>query len=384
MKIKIKKIEKSKNILFFLLIMIIINDNKLENIMKSKYKIYKIYKYISLCQKGIFINKIKKNYLIYKITAIIALYNSEKTIKNALRSIQNQKMKDIEIILVDDNSRDNSLKIIEDLQREDLRIKIIKNKINRGPLYSKSIGVLKSKGEYLMLLDSDDLFANEKIFNICFKEVKDNNIDILEFSGLCYKNTLQKITLLTFIPLYLRFKKNNQIIKQPYLSNFIYKKKNNKIIKLIDGYLWGKCIKNEVYKKSLNILGAEVYNQNICYGDDRIVNFILFKVALSFKFIQQIGIIYNINNMFSIMHKRNKIKNCHDELINIMTLYNLTKNTKEIEIVIYEIKYRWKWLIFPGLNKENKIYFRYLLTKVINNKYVYKQDKIFLNSFLKI
>ena len=292
-------------------------------------------------------------------------------------------MKDIEIILVDDNSRDNSINIIEELQRNDLRIKIIKNKKNRGPLYSKSIGVLKSKGQYLMLLDSDDLFTNEKLFNICFKEVKDNNIDILEFSGFCYKNILNKIEIITIIPRYLRFKKNNQIIKQPYLSNFIYKKKNNKIIKLIDGFLWGKCIKNDIYKKSLNILGVEVYNQHVSYGDDRIVNFILFKVALSFKFIQQIGIIYNINNRFSIMHKKNRIKNCHDELINIMTIYNLTKNSKEIEIVIYEIKHRWKWLIVPGLNKENKIFFRDLLKKIINNKYVYKRDKIILNSFLK-
>ena len=374
---------KIKNIIFFFLIIIyinIINYNNLEKLIKRKNKIYK---YINLCQKGILINKIKKIYLIYKITAIISLYNSEKTIKNAIRSIQNQKMKDIEIILVDDNSRDNSINIIEELQRNDLRIKIIKNKKNRGPLYSKSIGVLKSKGQYLMLLDSDDLFTNEKLFNICFKEVKDNNIDILEFSGFCYKNILNKIEIITIIPRYLRFKKNNQIIKQPYLSNFIYKKKNNKIIKLIDGFLWGKCIKNDIYKKSLNILGVEVYNQHVSYGDDRIVNFILFKVALSFKFIQQIGIIYNINNRFSIMHKKNRIKNCHDELINIMTIYNLTKNSKEIEIVIYEIKHRWKWLIVPGLNKENKIFFRDLLKKIINNKYVYKRDKIILNSFLK-
>ena len=88
-------------------------------------------------------------------------------------------MKDIEIIIVDDNSRDNSLKIIEELQKYDSRIIIIKNKRNRGALYSKSIGVLMSKGKYLILLDSDDLFANDKLFIICFKELKTYNIDIL-------------------------------------------------------------------------------------------------------------------------------------------------------------------------------------------------------------
>ena len=96
----------------------------------------------------------------------------------------------------------------------------------------------------------------------------------------------------------------------------------------------------------------------------------MFKVALRFKFINEKGIIFNINSKFSITHKKkNNIRNCHDEPINLMSLFNLTKNNKEIEIVKYKIKYRWKWVIFPGLNKENKIYLDYLLKKLINNTY---------------
>ena len=34
-----------------------------------------------------------------------------------------------------------------------------------------------------MYLDSDDLFINENLFNICYEEAEKNNIDILEFSG---------------------------------------------------------------------------------------------------------------------------------------------------------------------------------------------------------
>ncbi len=293
-------------------------------------------------------------------------------------------MREIEIILIDDNSRDNSLKIIEKLVKEDLRIKIIKNKKNRGALYSKSIGVINSRGEYLMILDSDDLFASEKIFNLCFKEVKKKNIDIVEFSGIFSIYQLNKYTIIKKTPLYLRFKKHSKIIKQPNLSNFIYIKKNNKIIRLIDGYLWGKCIKKEVYIKSLYILGENVYKQHVNYGDDRIVNFILFKVASSFKYINVIGIIYNINNKSSITHKNNLIKNCHDELINLMSLYNLTKNTNKIEIVIFEIKKRWKTIISRGLNKDNKLYFKNLLGKMILSKYINKREKNLLNSFLHI
>ena len=166
-----------------------------------------------------------------------------------------------------------------------------------------------------------------------------------------------------------------------YLNLFI-RKKNNRIIRLIDGYLCGKCIKSVIYKKSLKIIGVKVIRKNVNYGDDRIVNYILFKIALRFKFIDVKGYIYNFYNKLSITHKKNYIKNCHDELINLMNLYKFTKNSRDIEIVIYEIKYRWKKLIYPGLNKENKNYLDNLLKKLIKSKYVYQYNKLILNSFL--
>ena len=84
----------------------------------------------------------------------------EKTIKAAVRSIQNQNMADIEIILVNDKSTDSSLKIIQELSEEDPRIKIFNNEKNMGTLYSRSLGILKSQGKYIMNLDNDDLFMD--------------------------------------------------------------------------------------------------------------------------------------------------------------------------------------------------------------------------------
>jgi glycosyltransferase involved in cell wall biosynthesis len=112
-----------------------------------------------------------------KITSIIPVFNASKTIKAAIRSIQNQNMDDIEIILVDDVSTDNSTSIINELMIEDRRIKLIKNKRNRGILYSRSIGALNAKGKYIMALDNDDLFING-IFNKCYEEAEKNNLDI--------------------------------------------------------------------------------------------------------------------------------------------------------------------------------------------------------------
>ena len=334
-------------------------------------------KYINICNEGIILVRLKNNSSYPKITSLTASYNSKKTIKAAIRSIQNQKMKDIEILIIDDASTDGSLDLIKELQKEDNRIKIIENKENMGPLYSKSIGALQAKGKYIMQLDSDDLFINENIFNICYDEAEKNNIDIIEFSGFRSKSKYLNISEKPKIPRYLRYKEHNLTIYQPELSNFIYEKKGNKIIKLIDGYLWGKCIKSEVYRKSLDTLGEDIYTKKIFYGDDRIVNFILFRTANSFKFIQEFGIIY-YSTPHSILNSRNKYRNCHDELFNIMNIFNFTKDSNDSSYAFYELNYRWKKLIVPGLNKNNSVYARNLIIQMRKCKYISKRDKSIL------
>ena len=169
--------------------LIILNNKKLLNNGINTI-LNNINKNIILYQKGILINDNFKSISNPLITVIISVYNSEKTIKAAIRSVQNQNFRDIEILLIDDCSKDNSLSIIKKLQLEDLRIRIIKNKKNRGPLFSKSIAALNSRGKYAILLDSDDLFVNENLFDICYKEAKNNNIDIIEFSGFESYNKL--------------------------------------------------------------------------------------------------------------------------------------------------------------------------------------------------
>ena len=95
-----------------------------------------------------------------KISLIITLYNQEKYIKNIYANIQQQELKDIEIIFVDDASTDNSSSIIKDIMKSDKRIVYIKNPINRKQYYSINIGILYSKGEYILSCDPDDLILN--------------------------------------------------------------------------------------------------------------------------------------------------------------------------------------------------------------------------------
>ena len=345
--------------------------------------IKKINNFIYICSKGILLEDIKFSYLSPKISVVIPLFNSEKTIKTAIRSVQNQNEKAIEIIIIEDGSNDNSLKIIEKMKQEDSRIKIIKNKKNRGALFSKSIGALNSIGKYIFFLDSDDLFINNNLFKICYRHAE-KDIDIIEFSGFISEQKYLKTNKIPNIPLYLQFKKNNEIITQPRLSKFIYEKKENKIYRLIDGFLWGKCIKSKIYKSTLTFIGNWIYDKKVNYCDDRIVNFALFKIANSFKFILEYGIIYYYKIPSSSTNKLNYIEKCHDELINILSLFNFSKKSYEIDVVLYELDFRWKWLIEPGLNEKNKKFLINLLTQILECHYINYEDKNKIKSYLAL
>ena len=89
-------------------------------------------------------------------------------------------MKDIEIIFVDDASIDNSSMIIDELMERDKRIIYLKNDINRLAFYSRNKGVLESKGEYILVIDPDDLLVNNILLK-AYETAKEFNLDIVQF-----------------------------------------------------------------------------------------------------------------------------------------------------------------------------------------------------------
>ena len=86
--------------------------------------------------------------------------------------IINQSLEDIEIIFIDDASKDNPFEILKTIMNKDKRIKLLKNKVNRGQFYSRNKAVLSSKGEYVIIVDPDDLLLND--INKDFLKIKSN------------------------------------------------------------------------------------------------------------------------------------------------------------------------------------------------------------------
>ena len=112
------------------------------------------------------------------VSVIVANYNGEKFIADAIRSACNQSLRSIEIIVSDDASTDSSGQIVESLIAEDNRIRLIQSPVNRGAAAARNRALDAAKGDWISILDSDDLMHPDRISSL-LKEGAKSRADIV-------------------------------------------------------------------------------------------------------------------------------------------------------------------------------------------------------------
>lgn len=90
-----------------------------------------------------------------RISVLMPVYNADSYLRDAIDSVLGQSFTDLELILVDDGSTDDSSKIIN--QYEDPRIRKYSNEVNLGIVPTRNKCVSLAMGEYVALLDADDI-----------------------------------------------------------------------------------------------------------------------------------------------------------------------------------------------------------------------------------
>ncbi len=95
-----------------------------------------------------------------KISVILPVYRVEKYIGVTVKSVLAQTYKNFELLIIDDGSPDSSIKICQ--QFTDPRIKILQQ-ANRGLAGARNTGIRHAQGEYLAILDGDDLWLPKKL-----------------------------------------------------------------------------------------------------------------------------------------------------------------------------------------------------------------------------
>jgi glycosyltransferase involved in cell wall biosynthesis len=378
-----------KNIIFFLIIIVVINFiqkfliskinvySKIELIrMKKELKKNLNYLYF-IKNKQIIINR-HKRIRKPKVSIISPIYNREKFIQKFLKIIQSQSFLRLEIIFIDDCSKDNSINLIEEYKKKDERILLIKNIFNKGTFISRNIGALYSKSKYIILPDPDDIL-DRNIINICFKYSEKYNYEMIRFN-------IYKINEKKAYNVYVQDKEKISI-SQPELSRYMFYGNNE--LYIIDYYIHNKFIKKELYIRALNSLNKIYLNMYITLWEDTIISYILYRNAKSFCSLRNIGYFY-IKNSQSITKNMFKISELKMKFIFIFlkVVFENTKNTK-YEKDMFNLLFTQLNENFNIINRLNnlainsKYHFYYeIIYQFLNSNFITEENKKILNNFI--
>ena len=283
-----------------------------------------------------------------KISLIIPLYyyQNNYNIINFYMSIYNQSLTDIEIIFINYSGAETyKTKLIKLLMEKDNRIIYITNENKIQEYYPKKKGILSSKGEYILIIEPDDLLLNN-ILEKSYITAKKNNIDILQYYIMVgnYKNNR----------LWKNIKCNNGIINSPKIEKFFF---NCRYFNLLD-----KLIKREIFLDSFQDMSS-FYDIDEFYEliDDDLAFFALAKKAKSYGFFEEVGYFRNLTTSSSTGH------------------YYFSNMNKKWSDMFYKLFKAM--LFFDEKTKNNRIEKRWVFKFFLDKIYPYRNKLIYVDKY---
>lgn len=242
----------------------------------------------------------------YKLSVVVLVYNTEPYLRECLDSLVYQTLDDIEIIIVNDSSPDNSHLIIEEYSSNFDNIKVINQK-NSGGAIAGNNGMKIATGEYITIMDSDDIVplnAYEKLYN----EAKNTNSDIIIGRPNILINGVQKE---------INYQKERNVWKE------------NRIITSLldfpdifyDGFYW-----NKIYKRDLLFQFDCFMPPGMLYADRPMVH-------KAFLYAKKISIINDVVYLWRKREVDTKAKSI------TQLIYDLNNFKDRIDSLNYQIDY---------------------------------------------
>ncbi|SEW04545.1 Glycosyl transferase family 2 [Prevotella aff. ruminicola Tc2-24] len=98
------------------------------------------------------------------LSIIIPVYQVERYIRPCIESVfrQGLKDKDFELIIVNDGTKDQSMEMITDIIDQHSNITVI-NQTNQGLSVARNNGIVRARGEYILMPDSDDMLVTNSL-----------------------------------------------------------------------------------------------------------------------------------------------------------------------------------------------------------------------------
>lgn len=232
-----------------------------------------------------------------KLSVIVPCYNSEEYVERTILSLLNQVGKiDFEIILIDDFSIDNTFLLISQKFQNISNIKILRNFKNMGVSYTRNIGILEARGDYLLFLDSDDIY-DPNLFETLIPYLEE--IDFLAFG-------FEKE-----IPDGVKYFANKKLNKKKFTSNeFISIFLNREVVISMCSF----CVKRSIVLENEIVFDVETFS-----GEDQEFEIMCIMRSKSILYLKDVLFTYKYNSKSFMNLEFNKRR------ITSLTIYDKLK-----------------------------------------------------------
>lgn len=241
-----------------------------------------------------------------KVSVIIPTYNRAKFIPNAIKSVIDQKYDNIEIIIVDDGSNDNTEEVVNSFQKNYSNIFYCHNERSKGPSGARNTGIIKSSGEYIAFLDSDDVWLNGQLKKRLDILNKYPEIDVIFGNFICVD-----------------FFSGNEIFNffdQKKILHTLSSIKISKGIKILNDNLFMGLIQENFFHLGSTIVRKSkldniLMDESIMFSEDRDFGIKLYKANATFAFCEDpVFILYKHDSNLYNTENRDNIKQIESHL----------------------------------------------------------------------
>ena len=202
-----------------------------------------------------------------KISLIITYYNLGKYVQDCVLSILNQEYENFEIIIVNDNSDEENSTILNNLTHE--KIKIINLKKNVGQLLAFKEGLKYSTGEFVCMIDADDVLLPNYLKTLLYVHLNNNYAFVSASSGEI--NEFGEVISLNYIS---NHKKTNKKIDYSEIENLFNQDESFEVKKVnapFGLWSWNPSTSAMFRRSALKILDFYLDNEYWKTGADKVI-----------------------------------------------------------------------------------------------------------------
>lgn len=218
------------------------------------------------------------------ISIVMPVYKKEKYLRESIQSILHQTFSSFELICVNDGSPDSCQNILEEFEQVDDRVIVIRNEQNKGAAYSRNIGIAKAVGEYIIILDADDIYEKQML-SLAYNRCKKENLDIVLFDFQKYNEKTGKSMRYT-MPLPMKKECASKVFSHSDIEDFSFQ--------LCPTGPWIK-----MYRRVF-LLQNKIYFQDLPNSNDVLFSKVAFMKGNRMGYLEKSLVKYRINAEFQI------------------------------------------------------------------------------------